>query len=243
MRTLIKLHGCKSTEEQITNEIYNLITGKGSRPYPLSVTETAKMLGVSRETIYQYIRKMKGDKSIQKTSSGKLLLPKESLESKFYRFSSSNPITSDSLVSEWIDDLLTRKGGLPVRSWKTRLGSLESVCNTCKIPPKNLIISEKNTEMILREYAKMYRQGNASRDNRGISPPSDISNVIYCKVQGVRDFCRYYGMNWPRGTSGIMSQKVPNHGKYSDIRLTDKELKKADDFIKEKFGIDSDVCR
>jgi len=62
MRTLIKIHGCRSTEEQITNKIYNLITGKGSRPYTLYVTETAKTLGVSRETIYQYIRKIKGDK-------------------------------------------------------------------------------------------------------------------------------------------------------------------------------------
>jgi hypothetical protein len=61
--------------------------------------------------------------------------------------------------------------------------------------------------------------------------------MMYCKVQWVRDFCRYYGMNWPRGTSGIMSQKVPNHGKYSDIRLTDEELKKANDFIKERFGM------
>lgn len=92
MRIIIRIHGCESTEEQITNEIYKLITSKGSRPYPLSITETAKTLGVSCQTIYQYIRKMKGNKLIQKTSSGKLLLPKESMESKFYRFRSSNLI-------------------------------------------------------------------------------------------------------------------------------------------------------
>ncbi|MDF2423809.1 MAG: helix-turn-helix domain-containing protein [Nitrosopumilus sp.] len=102
MRTIIKIHGCKSIEEQITNEIHNLITGKGSRPYPLSITETAKTLGVSRETVYQYIRKMKGDKSIQKTSSGKLLLPKESVESKFCRFSSFNPFTCSNFTSSLI---------------------------------------------------------------------------------------------------------------------------------------------
>lgn len=242
-RTRIKLGGKKASEKQILSEIYDLITGKGQRPHPLSITETAKLLGVSRDTVYRYIKKMKGEKTIQKTSSGKLLLPKETSESKFYRFNSFNPIASDPLVSEWIDDLLTRKGGEPVRSWKTRLRSVESVCNTCNVPPKNLIISEKNTEMILRQYVKMYRQGNASRDNRGVKPSLDIRNGVYCKVQGVRDFCRYYGMNWPRGTSGIMSQKVPNHGKYSDIRLTGEELKKADDFIKKNWGLDSDVYR
>ena len=104
MRCVIRLYGRKSTEEKITNEIYNLITDKGSRPYPLSITETAKTLQVSRVTIYRYIKKMKGEKSIP-ISSGKLVLPKESPESKFYRFNSSNPITSDPLVSGWIRSL------------------------------------------------------------------------------------------------------------------------------------------
>jgi hypothetical protein len=231
-----RLYGKKATQKQITDEIYSLITGNGSRPYPLSITDTARLLGVSRQTIYQHIKKMKGEKSIQ-ISSGRLVIPKENPESKFFRFNSCNPIASDSLVSEWIDDLLTRKGGLPVVSWRTRLGSVESVCNTCKILPKRLIVSQKHTEMILRQYIKMYRQGNATRDNRGVKPPSDVTNVTYHKVQGVRDFCRYHGMVWPRGTTGIMSQKVPNHGKYSDIRLTDEELTKADYFIKEIFVI------
>ena len=242
MRCVIKLYGRKSTEEKITNEIYNLITGKGSRPYPLSITETAKTLKVSRVTIYRYIKKMKGAKSIQ-VSSGKLVLPKESPESKFYRFNSSNPITSDPLVSGWIDDLLTRKGGEQVRSWRARLRSVESVCNTCGIRPKNLLVSKKQTEIILRQYVKMYRQGNAVMDKRGTKKAEDIISATYHRVQGIRDFCRYHGMSWPRGVNGIMSQKVPNHGKYSDIRLTNDELNRADCFIKEQFGIDSDIYR
>jgi len=242
MRCVIKLYGRKSTEEKITNEIYNLITGKGSRPYPLSITETAKTLKVSRVTIYRYIKNMKGEKSIQ-VSSGKLVLPKESPESKFYRFNSSNPITSDPLVSGWIDDLLTRKGGEQVRSWRARLRSVESVCNTCGIRPKNLLVSKKQTEIILRQYVKMYRQGNAVMDKRGTKKAEDIISATYHRVQGIRDFCRYHGMSWPRGVNGIMSQKVPNHGKYSDIRLTNDELNRADCFIKEQFGIDSDIYR
>jgi len=101
-----RLYGKKATQEQITDEIYSLITGNGSRPYPLSIIDTARLLGVSRQTIYQHIKKMKGEKSIQ-ISSGKLVIPKENPESKFFRFNSCNPITSDPLVSEWIDDLLT----------------------------------------------------------------------------------------------------------------------------------------
>jgi len=110
-RTRIRLGGKRASEEQIIDEIYNLITGKGSRPYPIPITETARLLGVSRETVYQYIKKMKGDHAIKRTSTGNLVLPKETSESKFHRYSLLNPIKSDKLVVDWIDDLLTRKGG------------------------------------------------------------------------------------------------------------------------------------
>ena len=40
-----------------------------------------------------------------------------------------------------------------------------------------------------------------------------------------------------------MSQKVPNHGLYADLRLTEPELVQANYFIKEQFGIDSDIYR
>jgi hypothetical protein len=217
--------------------------GKGPRPYPVSITETTKLLGVSRDTIYRYIKKMKGDKVIKRIPSGKLVLPKEIPESKFHRFNSFNPIKSDKLVSDWIDDLLTRKGGEAVVSWRARVSAVESVCNTCNILPKNLIVSEKNTETILRQYIKMYRQGNAIMEMHFAKNSDDIKSVTYRRVQGIRDFCRFHGMSWPRGTNGIMSQKIPNHAKYSDIRLTNEELEMADDYIKKTWGLDSDIYR
>ncbi|MCE9652260.1 MAG: HTH domain-containing protein [Nitrosarchaeum sp.] len=239
----IRLNGRKASEEKILDAIHSLITGSGETHYPVSITQTAKMLGVSRQTIYQYIKKMKGDRTIKRTSTGKLELPKEISESKFYRMSLLNPIKSDKLVSDWIDDLQTRKGGEPVVSWRSRVSAVESVCNTCKITPKKLIVSEKNTEEILRQYVKMYRQGNAVMEMRFAKNSDDIKSVTYRRVQGVRDFCRFYGMNWARGASGIMSQKIPNHAKYSDIRLTSEELEMADDYIKKTWGLDSDVYR
>lgn len=239
----IRLNGKKATQDQIANEIYNLIMGKGSRPYPASISETARLLGISRETVYQYIKKLRGEKAIQKLPSGKLARPRESSESKFYRYSSSNPITNDPLVVEWLDDLLTRKGGVAVRSWRSRLRAVESVCNTCSVLPKNLLTSQKQTEITLRQYVKMYRQGNVITRKHLTAHSDDIRSVTYRIVQGVRDFCRYHGMVWPRGTNGIMSQKVPNHGKYGDIRLTDEELEKADEYIKKTWGLDSDIYR
>ena len=62
-------------------------------------------------------------------------------------------------------------------------------------------------------------------------------------MQAVRDFCGFYGITWRRGITGIMSQRVVNHGQYADVRLSEKELDMADSFIKEQCGLDSDVYR
>jgi len=146
MRTIIKIHGSKATKEEITDEIYNLITGRGSKPYPVSITETARLLGVSRDTIYRYIKKMKGVKAIQKFPSGKLLLPRETPESKFCRFSSSNPIASEPLVAEWIDDLLTRKGGESAASWKTRPFSRVCLQHMSRVAKESAGIRKKHRD-------------------------------------------------------------------------------------------------
>ncbi len=70
-----------------------------------------------------------------------------------------------------------------------------------------------------------------------------MNTTVYAKVQAIRDFCSFYDVTWRKGVTGIMSQKTPHHGKYADVRLTDEELENADNFIKEKWGLDSDVYR
>ena len=95
----IRLEKKKSTEEQIINEIHSLLHGTGSRPYPLTVTETAKVLGVSRDTIYRYVKMMKEEKRILKTKD-RLVLPKLPEDTKFKQFNKSHPITGDPLVTD-----------------------------------------------------------------------------------------------------------------------------------------------
>ncbi len=142
-----------------------------------------------------------------------------------------------------MDDLLTRRNGNPLVTWSTRIRSLEAVCNTCRVHPSDLLVSTRVTEKILRQYAQICKQGKDEKSTRGRQTRTDITCTIYARAQGVRDFCGFYGMTWRRGIKGVMSQKVPNHGKYADIRLSDKDLEKADQFIKEKWGLDSDIYR
>lgn len=66
---------------------------------------------------------------------------------------------------------------------------------------------------------------------------------FYQIVQGLRDYLGFYGITWARGKGGIMSQKVPRHAQYGDVRLTSDELQLATQYIIERWGIDSDVYR
>jgi len=90
----IRLYGKRTTEEQITQEIFNLLHGNGQRPYPLSVAEIAKIFDVNRNTIYNYIKRMK----LQKSQTGRLELPKIPIEKQFRQFNKHNSITSEQIV-------------------------------------------------------------------------------------------------------------------------------------------------
>jgi hypothetical protein len=242
----MRLYGKKSTEEEIAREISRLLLGdQDRREGPISVTDAARTLGYTRATVYNYVKKAVEKYHMLEYKNGRICLPENSKQlMKFRRFDKKHDITQDPLVSDWKQDLLTRKNGEPLTTWKTRILALESVCNTCKVNPRELVISQRQTEKILKNYSQLYREGRVDKRPAGKKMiSSDIKNVVYQKVQGVRDFCGFYNMTWRRGVGGIMSQKVPSHGKYADIRLDDNELEQADKFIKEKWGLDSDVYR
>lgn len=234
----IRLYGKRSSEGKIVEEIHNLLTGNSSRPYPLSAAEIAKVLGISRKTVYNYLQKIP---QLQRVKSGHYELPKDP-DTVFRFFNKNHKITSDPLVTEWMEDLLTRKHGFPLACWKSRVCSLEVVCNTCQVMPKELLVSQKNTEKIMRNFARAYQNGETMKHPEGKKPQGQ-GTAVYMRVQAIRDFCAFYDMVWKKGTTGIMSQKVPGHGKYADIRFSQKEFELADQFIKEKWGLDSNIYR
>jgi len=55
----MRLNGKRVSETQIVQEISDMVYGTGSRPYPIPMTEVAKMLGVCRKTVYNYMKRMK----------------------------------------------------------------------------------------------------------------------------------------------------------------------------------------
>lgn len=240
-----RLYGKNATEEEIIKEVSRLLLGDFERRQdPISVADTAKMLGCSRDTVYSYVKKAVEKYHILEYKNGRISLPDKKQPEKFRQFDKNHEIVNDPLVYDWKQDLLTRKNGEPITTWKSRILSLESVCNTCMVNPRDFVISQRQTEKILRNYAELYGKERAVKRHSGRKKMSDdIRNIVYQRVQGVRDFCGFHGLIWKRGVGGIMSQKVPNHAKYADKRLTDEELEQADMFVKERWGLDSDVYR
>ncbi|MDH3385404.1 MAG: hypothetical protein OEL77_05270 [Nitrosopumilus sp.] len=94
----------------------------------------------------------------------------------------------------------------------------------------------------MRSFEKYYQNGDVKQSGSGRKQMGSNTG-IYFRVQGVRDFCGFYDLTWKKGTTGIMSQKIPGHDKYADIRFTEEEFVKAESFIKEKWGLDSDIYR
>ncbi|MGC1709848.1 MAG: helix-turn-helix domain-containing protein [Nitrosotalea sp.] len=241
----LRLYGKRATQEEIIKEILRLLRGDREKGEdPLSVGDIADRLGFVRSNVYCYTRKAAKAGLMEYDNSRRLSIPtNHTSEVSFRRFNERHQILKNPLVAEWKQDLLTRKQGEALSSWKTRLRYLESVCNTCKIKPKKLLTSRRQTENILKNYVQLYLEGRADKDARGIRVSRDIKNVLYARAQAIRDFCGYHGLIWKRGTGGVMSVAVPNHGLYADIRLTDAELEEADRYIISRWGLDSDVYR
>ena len=61
--------------------------------------------------IKEILKRMK----LEKTQTGRLVLPKIPQGKRFEQFNKRHTITSDPLVTEWMEDLMTRKGGDPAR--------------------------------------------------------------------------------------------------------------------------------
>lgn len=94
----------------------------------------------------------------------------------------------------------------------------------------------------MRTFAKHFQNGEMVR-SKIERKDQGMHTTVYNKVQAVQDFCSFYDITWRKGISGVMSQKVPHHGKYADIRFAQEEFEKADEFIKEKWGLDSDIFK
>lgn len=70
----MKLYGKKATQDDILEEINRLLYAKGNRPYPLKPSEIANAIGMSRQSVYNYIKKLSNQGNMVRLQSGQHLL-------------------------------------------------------------------------------------------------------------------------------------------------------------------------
>ena len=159
----------------------------------------------------------------------------------FEEFTEKHPILNDPIISDWWQDLQTRKSGKPIQRGRHRLNVIQKLCNSLRIIPAQLLIDHTQTEKICKNYCQMYQEDKIPRQS--IKRKATPESIQYDLASAVADFCGFNHMTWKRGVGGIMSRKVVHHAQYSDIKLSKEEFEKADSYLKKKFGLDTDEFR
>jgi len=248
-----KLDGKTATAGDFAQRVTRLMTGDSLKNIePMGVSEVMRKLGFKdRNSVYR-LRDLAIEMNLLKLDEeGNPILPQKSKDFVFKNFDTNHPFVVDPLVSEWKRDLLTRKRGSPVASWQSRLRHFEAVCNTLKANPEQFITGNNILEILsqarefLKNFMEAYKRGEAKIRYRGeLHPENDFDAVRYSYAYAIRDFMRFHGFAFPKGETGIMSVSITQfHGIYADVRLTDEELEQADIYIKDTWGMDSDIFR
>lgn len=237
----IRLYGRKSTVREIIDEIVRLALGDTRRHQaPLNNIAIAAKIGISREYVGTLIKVAINHKLVEVGDNGKIKKPE--IKNDFYKFDDDS-FAQDTLVKEWIDDLLHKKDGKPKKTWKQDYHSLKNFCNTFKTKPEQLIVDKKTYLEILKNAKDSLDAGTViyDRANKGIKKSGD--GTFHRMKMATRNFVQFHGISLPRNIGGIASGKVIGHGQYADVRLTDEEIERAENYIIEKYGLDSDIFR
>ncbi len=240
-----RLYGKPATEEQIAKENARLLLGDPKRGImPKTVKEICQILSYeSRETHYKYRRLAIELGYLSLDENDKPILPEKTPQSQFKKFTEDNKLNETPLGKEWVDNMFTRKGGKPIKSWKQRLVNLTNWLNTLEISPEQLLVDLETTDRYATNFLKLYQEGKAKIKYRQDPSKSDIQKVAYVYAQAYRDFMNYHGLPYPKNYGGVSSQKVVGHGQYADVELTDEEIISSKQYLIEKYGICSDEFR
>jgi len=210
---------------------------------PKSVSEIRAIMGFKqRKSVYDYIKLAVKLGYLQLDSTGKPILPKKSASEKFKLYTEKHELSKDEYLKFWLDKQNLKKGGSGITMAHSMFTYLLRFFNTLRITPEQLIYekSPKVVENYRDEFIKAVKAGTDWKQKKGRS--SDIKTLMLRMNYALVSLCSVHGISWERG-SPTMSRKIVGHGKYSHVRLTDEEFVKADQYLIEKYKIDSNEYR
>ena len=233
----------KSTKRDFINEIIRLRLGDTRRHQPpLNNSETATKLGVGRDFVIEMIKLGASHGLCQLEESGRLQIPSSTADQAAFVRLQQDSFATHPLIAEWIQYMRNQNNGEGLAYWQNNVSALRIICNTLKIKPDNLIVDKETTRKLWLNFV------DALKDRRHDveSSSGKIANVASQQKRykdAIRRFCARYGITWARGEDEVMGNKVVGHGKYAHIRLTKDEFDLADKYLKQNYGVDSDLFR
>jgi len=122
---------------------------------------------------------------------------------------------------------------------------LELLFNNMGITPEEFIhegkLNKKKIEMWRSKLVDLYMAKNCITNRKMKYGGRDGFKLRL--NYAIASLCSEHGIVWARSKTSPMSRKIVNHAQYSDIRLTKEEFVKADLWLKENYGLDSDLFR
>jgi len=241
------LYGNNATPDQVRKHIVELLTGNPQKNVPpMSVTDVAKRLGISRETVYQYRKKAIELKEVELNDDGSIKVNQHLEELKdFIAFTDAHPITSDPIVDGWISRCrVMGHGSNGVKQLKKHVQYIQKLCNVLRIKPIQLTIDLSTAEKYAQAYYDKLANGEIERNITHTK--SSVASAFYPMRMAIRHLMQFNQRNpitIPRGSGGILSGKTIGHGDNADVELTDDQIHAAEKYIVDNYGLDSDIYR
>jgi len=159
----LRLYGKPATKEQIAKEVSRLMLGdlrKGIEPQ--NITQICRTLSFeSRQTVYSYKELALELGYLELNKDGKAKVPEKTTNQIFKKFNENNLLSNNPLVSDWVQNMLTRKQGAPIKSWKKRLTDFTVWLNSLKINPEQALVSLEITDKYQTNFLQLFQQGKA----------------------------------------------------------------------------------
>lgn len=244
-----KLYGSSATKRDFINEIIRLSIGDARRHQePLNSTQIEKRLGIGKDLRIELIKLGSDHGLCKRSDTGRLDLPEETQQAQAFAHYDKDAFMQDPYVKSWIEHLQA-KGK---KSWHTNYNDLKNFCNTYHRRPEQLLPPIiRNHQQLAAQLEKdklALLRGDVSfvKSNLGLKnamTQDDKDNLFHRLVQTIRIFVQFNGLSIPKNIGGILSGKVRHHGEYADVRLSEDEIKIGEEYIINKWGLDSDIFR
>ena len=236
----------KNQEEKLAKaqEVATRLTGDLDHGIePQTVSEITRKMNFAKNTmvyIYKKIAIQNGFLSLDE--KGDPILPQKTEAEKWRLYTKNHGLAENPLIMRWLKKQNQKGGGTGVGKTRDNFNVLERFFNTLRITPEKLVAdrSELKVEEWRDEYMIRY---NAHTDynprNYGYGSSEGRTLVVN---YALNSFCSGHGMSWTRGDE-VMNRRVVGHAKYGDTRFTKEEFVKANQWILDNYGLDSNEFR